>query len=185
MTPNQLASRKSMLTAAAVAGYIALIGIALALTWNAISAVGEARASVSAAETMLAQLEGRSLFARNQDGSPLGDAPTGSPFLEGEKLNVAGAALLQRVGTAVHRVGGNVLSSQVDLDSARSKDGWIQLVVSCDVEQASLQPLLYDIEAGMPFLFIDQLVVQAPTTGVNGSRMRILLAVSGQWWSGK
>jgi general secretion pathway protein M len=53
-----------------------------------------------------------------------------------------------------------------------------------------VQPLLYDLEAGMPFLFIDQLVVQAPQagTGEEGSRMRVLLAVSGQWqgaqWQG-
>ena len=37
----------------------------------------------------------------------------------------------------------------------------------------------------MPFLFIDQLVVQAPVNGVEQSRMRVLLTVSGQWWSGK
>jgi hypothetical protein len=36
----------------------------------------------------------------------------------------------------------------------------------------------------MPFLFIDQLNVQAPRAGVNGDSMRVLLAVSGQWWRG-
>jgi general secretion pathway protein M len=36
----------------------------------------------------------------------------------------------------------------------------------------------------MPFLFVDQLVVQAPqaSTGEeSGGRMRVLLGVSGQW----
>jgi general secretion pathway protein M len=169
---------------AAVAGYVALIAIALAVTGTAVSAIGEQRASVQAAEAMLARLEGRSA-SRADEGSPLGGAPAGSPFLEGQTLNVAGAALLQRVTSAVHRVGGNVVSSQVDLDSDRAKDGWVGLIVSCEIEQASLQPLLYDVEAGMPFLFIDQLVVQTPTAGVNGGRMRVLMGVSGQWWSGK
>ena len=43
--------------------------------------------------------------------------------------------------------------------------------------------MLYDLEAGMPFLFIDQLVVQGPQKSVvaGGGRMRILIAVSGQW----
>jgi general secretion pathway protein M len=185
MSRNQLAKRSSMTGVAAVAGYLALIAIALASSWTALSAIGEQRASVSAAQTMLAQLQGRSLFARKDDGVPLGGAPAGSPFLEGQTLNVAGAALLQRVAAAVRRIGGNVLSSQVDLDNARAKDGWVGLVVSCEIEEASLQRLLYDVEAGMPFLFIDQLVVQAPMTGVDGRRMRILMAVSGQWWSGK
>jgi general secretion pathway protein M len=185
MNISQFTNRAAMLKIASVVGYVAVIGIAVVLTWNAVSAVGEERATVSAAETMLAALEGRSAVARKDDSSPLSGAPAGSPFLQGHSLNVAGAALLQRVGAAVRRAGGNVLSSQVDLNNARAKAGWVGLVVSCDIDQASVQSLLYDIEAGMPFLFIDQLVVQAPTTGVNGGRMKILLAVSGQWWSGQ
>lgn len=167
-----------------VAGYVMLVAIALIVTGTALSAIRDQRASVMAAEAMIARLEGNS-FPRKDDGSPLGDAPEGSPFLEGQTLNVAGAALLQRVAAAIRRADGNVLSSQVDLDSDRAKDGWVGLLVSCDIAQASLQPLLYDIEAGMPFLFIDQLVVQAPTAGVDSSRMRVLIGVSGQWWSGK
>src|SRR5208282_6374643 len=162
-----------------------LIVVSLVLTIMALSAINDRRATVSAAENMLAQLEGRSLFARKDDGSPLGAAPEGSPFLQGQTVNVAGAALLQRIATAINRIGGNVLSSQVDLQKADAKDGWIGLVVSCEIEQASIQKLLYDVEAGMPFLFIDQLVVDAPAVGVEGRRMRVLLAVSGQWLGDK
>ena len=52
--------------------------------------------------------------------------PTGSPFLEGQTLTVAGAALLQRVADAVTKVGGNVLSSQVDVQGVQAKDGYRQ-----------------------------------------------------------
>jgi general secretion pathway protein M len=50
-----------------------------------------------------------------------------------------------------------------------------------------LQQLLYDLEAGMPFLFIDQLVVQTPTaaSGPGSGKLRILLTVSGQWRGAK
>jgi general secretion pathway protein M len=181
----QFANRNSMLSVASVAGYVAVSGIALGFIWNAISAVIDERASVSAAATMLAELEGRSPPDRRDQFSALQGAPSGSPFLQGQTLNVAAASLLQRISGAVNRVNGNVLSSQIDLNEARSKQGWVGLVVSCEIEQSSLQPLLYDIEAGMPFLFIDQLVVQTPTIGTNSNRMRILLAISGQWWSGK
>jgi general secretion pathway protein M len=39
----------------------------------------------------------------------------------------------------------------------------------------------------MPFLFIDQLVVQTPitTSGSGSGKLRILLAVSGQWRGAK
>lgn len=167
--------------AGAAAIYIALLAVLIGVVWYAVSAIGERRATVQATETMLAQLEGRSLQAARGGGGPLGTAPPGSPFLEGQTVTVAGAALLQRVGGAVSHVGGSVLSSQVELQRADSQDGWIGLIVSCDLNMESLQQLLYDLETGMPFVFMDQLVVQAPVTGVAASRMRVLLAVSSQW----
>ena len=74
-------------------------------------------------------------------------------------------------------------SSQVDVLGPQSKDGFVTLTVSCEMEQTSLQKLLYDLEAGMPFMFIDQLVVQGPQASAvaGGARMKILIAVSGQW----
>jgi general secretion pathway protein M len=169
---------------AAVTGYVVLVAIALALTWTALSGIADRYASERAADAMLRQLQGRPVVLRNGT-APLGDAPAGSPFIEGQTLNVAGATLLQRIAAAVQRAGGSVLSSQVDLDSDRAKDGWITLVVSCELEQPALQRLLYDVESGMPFLFIDQLVVEGPSPGIGGGRMRVLMSVSGQWWSGK
>jgi len=169
----------------AATSYIALMGVLLATIWIALSTISERRVTVLAAETLLAQLEGNSAFAGKDGRSPLGAAPAASSFLEGPTVTVAGAALLQRIGGAINRIGGNVLSSQVDLQKTDSKDGWVGLVVSCEIDEGALQKLLYDVEAGMPFLFIDQLVAQAPVVGVERSRMRLLLTVSGQWWSGK
>jgi general secretion pathway protein M len=183
MNPSFWTNLKPMHRPGAVALYGGLIVASLILTATAFSAVGERRATIAAEENMLAQLEGHSLFARKDDGAAFGTAPAGSPFLQGATVNIAGAALLQRVATAITHVNGTVLSSQVDLQKADAKDGWIGLVVSCEVEQAALQKLLYDVEAGMPFLFIDQLVVDAPAAGVENSRMKVLLAVSGRWLS--
>lgn len=184
MNKIPFADRGFLLRTAAVAGYVAVVVTAILFTWSAFAGISEQRASIAAAEATFAQLTGRSPSSQ-QTNDMLAGAPSGSPFLEGQTLNVAGAALLQRVASIVNHVGGNVLSSQVDLESERAKDGWISLLVSCDVEQPALQKLLYDVEAGMPFLFIDQLVVQAPTPGLNGNRMRVLLSVSGQWWKTK
>jgi general secretion pathway protein M len=101
-------------------------------------------------------------------------------------VTVAGAALLQRVAGAVTRVGGNVLSSQVDVQDAKTKAGQVSLVASCEVTQEDLQKLLYDLEAGMPYLFVDQLSVQAPDTVTRGEggRLRVMIGVSGQWQGG-
>ena len=65
---------------------------------------------------------------------------------------------------------------------------WQQLsevLVADQLLKVGLQPLLYDLEAGMPFLFVDQLVVQAPDSSSESQKLRILLAVSGQWLGSK
>jgi general secretion pathway protein M len=139
------------------------------------------RASVAAAAAMLEQLEGRKPAAGKRSGD-IG-APTGSPFLEGATLTVAGAALLQRVAGAVTKAGGNVLSSQLDVQGPNAKAGFVSMVANCELEQSALQSLLYDLEAGMPFLFIDQLDIQVATA--SDGKLRFLLGVSGQWQGAK
>ena len=169
----------------AVLLYVVLVVALIAVAWSAVASIGERRATVQAAEAMLAQLEGRAHPAGAPGRPGFGAAPAGSPFLEGQTVTVAGAALLQRIAGAVTKLGGSVQSSQVELEKADAKEGWIGLVVSCELRETALQPLLYDLEAGMPFLFIEQLVVQGPVVGVEESRIRIVLAVSGKWGGGK
>ncbi len=164
------------------AAYVAVVLALLVVAWIAASDLIERRQAVAAQELLLAQLDrGRSTVA-----APTGvasEVPQGSPFLEGPTVTLAGAALLQRVGGAVTAAGGNVLSSQVDVQDAASKAGVVSLVASIEVAQADLQKLLYDLEAGMPYLFVDQLTVQAPDTVTRGEggRLRVVLGVSGQW----
>ena len=71
----------------------------------------------------------------------------------------------------------------------QAKDGFVGLLVSCEMEQPALQKLLYDLEVGMPFLFVDQLDVQVPqTTAANEAgvgKIRVVLGVSGQWQAAK
>ena len=139
--------------------------VLLALAWSAVADILERRQSVAASSDLLAQLEGRRAVGGGcRRGRPPGAVPTGSPFLEGQTLTVAGAALLQRVADAVTKVGGNVLSSQVDVQGVQAKDGYVSVLASCEIEQAAMQRLLYDLEAGMPYLFIEQFVAQAPQT---------------------
>ena len=172
----------------ATLAYVVLVVLLLFVAYSAVDSVLDHRAAVSAARAMLDQLEGRRPNAPGTASAPGEEAPTGSPFLEGQTLTIAGASLLQRVATAVTRVGGNVLSSQVELQGTQAKDGFVSLIVSCEVDQPALQQLLYDLEAGMPFVFVDELSVQAPTTISSRNdaiRLRVLLSVSGQWQGGK
>jgi general secretion pathway protein M len=162
--------------------YCALVLVLLFVCWAASADLYDRYQAVVAAGDLLDQLErGGQRSASNSALSA--STPQGSPFLEGQTVTVAGAALLQRVAGAVTRFSGNVLSSQVDVQGAQAKAGLVSLVASCEIPQPDLQQLLYDLEAGMPYLFVDQLVVQAPDTVARGEggRLRVILGVSGQW----
>ena len=171
----------------AVVLYIAVAGALLATTGFAVSDILDHRRGLAQTSDLLDQLRGRG--PRGAGGSSVAAEHPGTPFLEGPTVTVAGATLLQRVAAAVSNVGGTIQSSQVDVLGTQAKDGLVGLVVSCEMEQPALQKLLYDLEVGMPFLFVDQLDVQVPQmTSVNDSgsgRIRVVLGVSGQWQGGK
>jgi len=167
----------------AAAAYLGVLLLLLFVIVSTSADLFNRRAAVAASALMLDQFEGRKApSARGRGGTDV-TAPSGSPFLEGATLTVAGAVLLQRVTGAVTGLGGNVQSSQIDLQGTQSKAGFITMIASCDIEPSGLQRLLYDLEAGMPFLFVDQLVVQSQSgaPSMAEGRLRILLAVSGQW----
>jgi general secretion pathway protein M len=172
--------------ALAALAYVAVVIVLICAAWFATADILARRHAVADAEALLAQLErGRATAATPTAAAT--QAPQGSPFLEGQTVTLAGAALLQRVAGAVTQVRGSVLSSQVDVQDAPSKSGLVSLVASCEVAQADLQKLLYDLEAGMPYLFVDQLVVQSPDTVTReeGGRLRVVLGVSAQWRGAK
>jgi general secretion pathway protein M len=165
----------------AVTIYLGLVVVLLFTVASSIVDIVSKRDDVASSSAMLEQLEGHKPAARGQPGDVT--TPSGSPFLQGATVTIAGATLLQRVAGAVTKFGGSVLSTQLDLQGSQSRAGFLSMIASCEIDQSELQGLLYDLEAGMPFLFIDQLVVQTPlaSSGAGGGRLRILLAVSAQW----
>ncbi|MFK4658895.1 general secretion pathway protein M [Bradyrhizobium japonicum] len=171
----------------AVTLYLAVTSGLLLMAGLSIADVIAHRQALAQTSDLLDQLRGRKGGAKNA-AAAMAEHP-GTPFLEGPTVTVAGANLLQRVAAAVGNVGGSVQSSQVDVSGAQAKDGFVGLVVSCELDQPALQKVLYDLEAGMPFLFVDQLEVQVPqTTALNEAgtgRVRVILGVSGQWQAGR
>jgi general secretion pathway protein M len=112
-------------------------------------------------------------------------APSGSPILEGQTATVANAALLQRVTSAITTAGGTVISSEIDQNGTQSKDGYLKVISTLEIRHGALQRLLHDLEAGMPFLFIEQLLVQTISNPPDSDLLRVRLAVSGLWRGGR
>jgi general secretion pathway protein M len=165
----------------AAASYLCVMILLVFVIGSSFTDILNRRAEVASSRAMFEQFDGRKAAAGRR--GPGDGGPAGSPFLEGATVTIAGAGLLQRVTAAVTKLGGNVLSSQIDLPGAQSRAGFLSIIASCDIDQGGLQRLLYDIEASQPFLFVDQLSVQAPANFVSSGegRLRVLLSVSGQW----
>ena len=167
--------------------WLALLAYALLLA----ALLAFAVAMISNLLTSLAALEqSRETLAhfdrKLQRSAPLATSATvageGSPFLGGKTVTIAGAALQERVEAAVKKAGGNILSSQIDLDGPHAAEGFVSLTESLEIDQASLQPLLYDLEAGMPYLFVENLAIQLPQVlgEAESAPMRVVVTVSGQ-----
>jgi general secretion pathway protein M len=169
----------------AVVLYLAVIGGLAVTSVIAIANIFDHQRALAQTSDLLDQLRGR----KPRNPAQLSAEHPGTPFLEGPTVTVAGAALLQRVAAAVGNAGGTIQSSQVDVLGKEARDGFVGLVVSCEMEQPALQKVLYDLEAGMPFLFVDQLDVQVPQTTARNEagsgRIRVMLGVSGQWQGNK
>jgi general secretion pathway protein M len=169
---------------AAVAAYVALVVLFAFTTLQTVADILASRGAATSSAEILQTLEARQPVQRSAARSDVG-VPTGSAFLEGQTVSVASALLLQRVLAATKRVNGNTLSSQVDIQGPLAKSGFVSATFNIELAATSLQPLLYDLEAGMPFLFIDELVVQSATGSTDNSKLRLVLGISAQRQSGK
>jgi general secretion pathway protein M len=159
--------------------YVALVAVCCLTTLFMLSDLVDRYRARNASLELLSRLEGRN------HGGTKDFRPPGSPFLEGQTVTVASAALLQRMTTIIANAGGTVVSSEMLQQGAQSKDGYVTAIANCELEQPALQRVLYDIEAGLPFLFIDQLVVQPSSAPQESGRLRVQLGAAGLWPGGK
>jgi general secretion pathway protein M len=161
--------------------YIALVVTLVACVFSALTDIGKRYRSLNASIEILARLEERTSSEAAASNRVAGLESAESSLLEGQSMTVASASLLQRVTRAISRVGGNVVSSEFEGNAAQSKNGYVKVIATCEIEQSALQQLLYDLEAGMPLLFIDQLTAQVSTPVTEGAPLRVQLGVSGMW----
>ena len=160
--------------------YAGLLLVLIAATTLPIKSVLDQWDEVAALTGTLRLLDAHSMVPAHQDGE--GVIRKGSAFLEGPTVTVAGAVLLQRLGDAVTRHSGSMSSSQLDVQGPRANDGHISVTANLEVAEVALQSVLYELEAGMPYLFVDELVVEGNSSlATSGGKLRVTITVSGQW----
>jgi len=124
---------------------------------------------------MLARLQERS-----RPATPAADSTNRNgqvPFLQGLSITLASASLLQHLSNAITKAGGSVISTEIEPQDIQSRD-YLKASATCELDQVAVQRLLFDIESGAPFLFVDQLFIQP---AMEEGRLRVVLGVSGMW----
>jgi general secretion pathway protein M len=171
-------------SALAALSYVAIV-LTLCFTalFSILSTIEQYRARDASLEALSRLRERSSLSSRASDGTATW--LRGTPFLQGQTVTLASAALLQHLTNTITKSGGSVVSTEIETQSAQLKDGYIRANAVCELDQSNLQKLLHHIESDVPFLFMDQLVIQPATGATEEGRMRVLLGVSGMWLAQK
>jgi general secretion pathway protein M len=154
----------------------AVVSLVVVAAWALVDLFGQYSTYNERAD-VLARLQQRARSLANSADAKAW--PPGSPFLEGQTETVASAALLQRITNAVTEAGGNLVSSEVDRSGARDKESYQRVTATCDIDEVGLQRLLYDLEANMPFLVIESLMVQSRAS--QSGRLQAQVRVAGRW----
>jgi general secretion pathway protein M len=117
---------------------------------------------------------------------PVGLDAGATPFFEAKSITQAGAALQQRIEAAVAAARGRLISSKVDL-GGRGDPRRVALSAELTIAEPDMQALLFDLETGRPYLFVDALEARAgEANGASAAAgLRVSLAVAGQWSGAK
>ncbi len=180
---------------AVLAVHVAALAAGLALTWSNLADVANRRTALAQTRDSLDRLGAR-IAALGRTGAGASPEAAADPFVAGDSATVAGANLQDRVVSAIRGAGGKVTSTQVDTTGAAAVPPTVALSVSCDIPEPALQGLLYDLEAGTPFLFFDQISIQAgrddagdgeaaAAGGGGPKRLTLSFVASASWGAGR
>lgn len=171
------AALRSALSALGIMAFIAFaLGGALSIAFS----LRDARAHIAELNEQMEKIQ-----AREQRVAPLAARDKAvSPFFEAGTITLAGAALQQRLEAAAASAKGRLVSSKVEM-APRGDERRIALTAELTIAEPDVQALLYDLETGRPYLFVDALEVRAPEAASGGGAMRVSLTVSGQWSGAK
>jgi general secretion pathway protein M len=149
----------------------------------------ELQASYNEKLEMLDGLKRRALVAPRMEASATKDLD--AVTIEAPSETVAASALQRYLLHRLESAGGFVKSVQAEPKRETISPGAQRLSaqLTFDASTEALQRLLFELETGLPFLFVDALAVQ-PATAVEagartGDRLRVTLMVSSYWKSGE
>jgi general secretion pathway protein M len=175
------ADRETLLSVGVVGALLFLCANAVGFSWQARF---EAEREFGTRSALLSQLQVR---AANRNNARLksGAIAPAAAFLAAPTQGLAGAQLqayLQSVANTNHAV---LISAGMEPAKYEDQPDSIRVQATLDANLQSLQALLYQLESGTPYVFVDSLNIQMP--GVNAQHaiedplLRITLGLRAVW----
>jgi general secretion pathway protein M len=174
-------SDREALLSVGVLGTLIFICANAVFSWQARS---DAAREFGMRGALLSQLEARAAN-RNNTRLKSGAVAPAAAFMVAPTQRLAGAQLqayLQPVADTHHAV---IISSGMEPTKHEDKPDSIRLQATPDADLQSLQALLYQLESGPPYVFVDSLNIQIP--GVTAQRaiedalIRVTLGLRAVW----
>jgi general secretion pathway protein M len=159
-------------------GVVAVVALALVGAASTALSLRDARAEVAALGEQDAALQSR----ESRLTPRLGRDAAATPFFEARTVTQAGAALQTHLEAAVAAAHGRLISSKVEV-APRDDERRLDLSAELTIAEPDMQALLFDLETGRPYLFVDSIEARAtePIGDNVGGAMHVALSVSGQW----
>jgi general secretion pathway protein M len=172
--------REALSAVAALGAMLFVCASAVGFCWQARS---DAASEFDVRSAQLSQLEAH---AANRNKARLsGAAAPPAAFLAASTQGLAAAQLqayLQHVASTYHAT---LISSGIEATKHEDQPDAIRLQATLDADLQSLQALLYQLESGTPYVFVDSLNIQIPGTNaqhaVEDPLLRVTLELRAVW----
>jgi hypothetical protein len=168
----------------AVAGAVGLVALGFVAAGGALSSLSEAVAETQERATLVAQLE---TALRRGGGAPGGGGRDGTApdqaFLAAPTAGQATALLQAHVTRLVAGQRAMLAFSAAPPSGKSEADEAIRLQIVFDMRSPALQALLYALETGVPYVFVDGLSLQpqGESRGADQPVLHVTLNLRGLW----
>jgi general secretion pathway protein M len=179
MIPNMTLDRERTISLAALA---LLLVVCAALVQYAMQTRADAARELAERQEMVAQLEARA--RANGPGRSVGTAPA-TAFLDAPTQGLAGAQLQAHLAQTASAQQAGIVSSGLEPTKREDTPDTIRLQATIEVGLVPLQAILYRLESGTPYVFVEALTIQPAATAAGrppeDPLLRATLSVRAFW----
>jgi general secretion pathway protein M len=172
--------REQLIAVAALAVFVVTC-----ITFTALSIQSRFNASqeLSDGEDLLSRLESHSASSSNAGGPRKDGVAPMNAFLDAPTIGLAGADLQAYVERLASQHAA-VVSFSIQPSAREDSSDTVRIEASLDISLSALQLLLYQLEGGAPYVFVESMTVRPAATGASlggTDSLRVTLGLRALW----